>query len=169
MTFLVFGRVSYEFSRRREGDGEKCGTRQSAATLRGKMIVFARRIPIFQLLLILSVRCGTSKENDPSTMKHIIQIFAVSFVLAAAGCSTDNGLPAGARVVGGGPSISWTSKTRGTVILVEKTTRKIVATKSIDSTSFEFDATRDQNTIHAALGSVRTNAQFVLYFVPEHK
>jgi len=95
---------------------------------------------------------------------------AVSFALVAAGCAT-GALPRGAHVVGGGLKITWHSQTLGTAILVERTTHKTVVTQSMDGSYFEFDAAteHDADILRAVFGSVPTNAQFVLYFVPKRE
>ena len=103
-------------------------------------------------------------------MKHITQIVAASIALVVAGCATGN-LPHGAQVVGGGLNIRWSPPTPGTVILIEKTTGKTVMTESLNGSYFEFDAasSHDADVLQAVLGSTPTNAQFVLYFVPDHE
>lgn len=93
-------------------------------------------------------------------------------LLLMIGCATD-GLPAGARMVGGGLKISWVPPGEGSVLLVDKATRKIVATESLNATgsAFEFDGLGDKakTALEAALGSSYTNAQLILYFVPAPK
>ena len=102
-------------------------------------------------------------------MKNITQLLGLGILVLAVGCSS-TGLPRGAYVVGGGPHISYNPPGAGTCILVEKTSGKIVATKSSSGGSFEFDATSEQDsaTLASLFGAAPTNAQFVLYFVPEH-
>ncbi|HET7871672.1 MAG TPA: hypothetical protein VFL42_04110 [Terriglobales bacterium] len=55
--------------------------------------------------------------------------------------------------------------------MVEKTSGKVVATKSASGGNFEFDATSEQDSelLKSLFGASPTNAQFVLYFVPERK
>jgi hypothetical protein len=108
-------------------------------------------------------------------MKHVTQIMAISVALVVAGCSTSS-LPRGAQVVGGGLKIHWVSGgPPGTAILVEKTTGKTIKTESLEgneiSEGFMFDASQEQDAeiLRAVLGSIPTNAQFVLYFVPKHE
>ena len=99
---------------------------------------------------------------------------AISIALVLAGCSP-NGLPHGARVVGGGLKISWSPQgsDSGTAILIEKVTGKTVITKQLIDVdrSFDFDVTdaHDEKILQAVFGgSAPTNAQYVLYFVPTH-
>jgi len=105
-------------------------------------------------------------------MKHITQIVVASIALVVAGCATGN-LPQGARVVGGGLKISWSSPTPGTAILVEKTTGKTVTTKYLNGSTDDFDFNaanaHDADVLRSFLGTTVTNGQFVLYFVPDHE
>lgn len=106
-------------------------------------------------------------------MKNITQSVGAAILLLAVGCSstgTPAGLPHGAYPVGGGARISFEPPERGTCILVEKASGKVIATKSSAGGGFEFDATSEQDqqllqTVYG--GTVPTNAVFVLYFVPE--
>ncbi len=106
-------------------------------------------------------------------MKNITQTFLAALLLLAVGCSstrTPAGLPPGAYAVGGGARISFDPPEKGTCILVEKSSGKVIATKSSAGGGFEFDAAseQDQQLLQAAYGGmVPTNAVFVLYFVPE--
>ncbi len=106
-------------------------------------------------------------------MKNITQTFLAALLLLAVACSstrTPAGLPPGAYAVGGGARISFDPPERGTCILVEKSSGKVIATKSSAGGGFEFDAAseQDQQLLQAAYGGmVPTNAVFVLYFVPE--
>jgi hypothetical protein len=100
--------------------------------------------------------------------------------LALAGCTTSH-LPKGARLVGGGLDIRYSSPTAGTVILIERTSGRIVATKSLEGNGHEFHFSPnsfDNGDVLAAMFStalekqgevahVPTNTFFQLYFVPE--
>ena len=102
-------------------------------------------------------------------MNHLRLFTLLGALLLAAGCATD-GLPRGARVVGGGLKINWVPPGEGSILLVDKATRKIVATESVNAngSAFEFDGLDDKakEVLEAALGSSYTNAQLLLYFVP---
>ncbi len=106
-------------------------------------------------------------------MKNILQPLGAGVLLLAVGCSSlraPAGLPRGAYRVGGGARISFDPPEKGTCILVEKTSGRVIATKSSAGGGFEFDATseQDEQTLKSVYGGVvPTNAQFVLYFVPE--
>lgn len=112
-------------------------------------------------------------------MKSTLLAFvAVGLVLA--GCTTSN-LPRGARLVGGGLDIRYTAPAAGTVILIERTSGRIVATRSLEGNGHEFHFSPnsfDNGDVLAAMFSavptkegelthVPTNTFFQLYFVPE--
>jgi hypothetical protein len=104
-------------------------------------------------------------------MKHVtkLMVAGAGIALLIAGCSTGT-LPRGARLVGGGLKIDWSTEEVGTVILVERTTGKTVATESINGSHFEFDISEVHNArvVQAIFGGAPpTNAQFSLYFVPD--
>jgi hypothetical protein len=112
-----------------------------------------------------------SRGQRNHAMKKIAQILGLGIVIFAIGCAS-SGLPRGAYVVGGGSHISYAPPEPGTCILVEKTSRKVIATKSCSGDIFDFDATnqQDEETIKSVLGGiVPANAEFVLYFVSERK
>jgi hypothetical protein len=107
----------------------------------------------------------------------LIAMVAVSLTLA--GCTTSQ-LPRGARLVGGGLDIRYSSPTAGTVILIERTSGRIVATKSLEGNGHEFHFSPnsfDNGDVLAAMFStvpakegelthVPTNTFFQLFFVP---
>jgi len=98
------------------------------------------------------------------------------------GCSTGH-LPKGAQLVGGGLDIRYVPPTDGTVMLMERTSGKIIATGSVSSSGapFEFGPTSTPNWDVLMTGffpqknptqggtsyQIPTNAIFELYFVPE--
>lgn len=88
------------------------------------------------------------------------------------GCTTttsNTGLPHGSRVVGGGLSIEWEAPERGSVILREETTHRVVATQTLDEgNSFDFPhSSSHQEALNRLFGDpMPTNLTFVLYFVP---
>lgn len=102
---------------------------------------------------------------------------ALAVGLILVGCTTPD-LPRGARFVGGGILIDYRAPSDGTVILRERTSRKIIATGSLEAGhNFEFRPDRDNagellaNLFRpASIGMdaplVPTNAFFELYFVP---
>ncbi len=106
-------------------------------------------------------------------MKHITRLFSAVVLLLAVGCSSTGvpaGLPRGAYAVGGGARISFDPPEKGTGILVEKMSGKVITTKSSSGGGFEFDAAsdQDQQMLKSVYGGiVPTNTVFVLYFVPE--
>ena len=72
-------------------------------------------------------------------------------------------------LVGGGLTISWKAPEAGTVYLMEKKTRKLVETKSLeqgDVFSFTVDSTVRAQELGDILGINLAKAQFLLYFEP---
>ncbi len=103
-------------------------------------------------------------------MKAIRPYLWLCVLLFAVACAS-TGLPRGAYVVGGGARISFNPPGDGTVVLVEKRSGKVVATRSSTDGVFEFDISseRDSALVTALFGDSLTNAQFVLYFAPERQ
>lgn len=92
-----------------------------------------------------------------------------TLVTGCTSTTSNTGLPHGSRVVGGGLSIEWQAPERGSAILREETTRRVVATKTLDAgDSFDFPQTSDQmEALNRLFGDpMPTNLTFVLYFVP---
>ena len=106
-------------------------------------------------------------------MKYNTPIIGLATLLLAVGCASTSNLPSGAKKVGGGLQIEWDAPTEGTAILVETTTGKIVATKSVSDggAGFRFDVTSSEyaEVLTAIFPAMPTNAQFLLYFVPSPK
>jgi len=104
-------------------------------------------------------------------------IIAVGVTLV--GCATSD-LPRGARLVGGGLDIRYKAPAAGTVILIEKTSGRMVATESLGGKGAEFHFgpnSFDNGDVLATMFStvpgntgelthVPTNTLFQLYFVP---
>lgn len=109
---------------------------------------------------------------------RIVVVMAVGVLLM--GCAGPN-LPKGAKMVGGGLQVDWTSPAKGTVILAESASGKMVKTESVDEgDTFEFDPTLMDNVEMlnslfggscaedaSALAPLPKNARFVLYFMPD--
>jgi hypothetical protein len=113
----------------------------------------------------------------------------VAMIIASilfSGCATTHfgggpQLPANAKIVGGGLSISWTATAKGTAILVEVNSGKIVRTQSLnEGDTFEFDPVALDSIAllnsmfggpgphdNETLASLPKDTHFVLYFVPE--
>jgi hypothetical protein len=112
----------------------------------------------------------------------------IALGVSLVGCATSN-LPRGARLVGGGLDIRYNAPAAGTVILIERTSGRIVATKSLEAKGAEFYFTPssfDNGDVIATMFStvpgntgeitfpptntfithVPTNTFFQLYFVP---
>jgi len=106
----------------------------------------------------------------------MVMVAVVGLLMAASGCSTMTSLhgadvPGGAQIVGGGFMINWIAPTAGTVYLVEKTSGKIVETRSLDKDdTYEFEMSLDDEavvkTFENAFGVPMKKAKLVLYFKP---
>jgi len=101
----------------------------------------------------------------------------VAAILAAgllAGCASKErlhvaGLPGEQYLVGGGLNISWKAPEAGTVYLIEKRTRKLVETRSLEEGgvfSFTVDSTVRAQELGDILGINLARAEFLLYFEP---
>jgi len=103
--------------------------------------------------------------------------------LVLAGCTTtpsNSALPSGARLVGGGVDLKYEVPVDGTVILIERTSGRAVATESLsEGRTFEFGPrySNFNEAMFALFGGTNTydpgapialptNAYFQLYFVP---
>lgn len=109
----------------------------------------------------------TSAQLHGAKMTQFAMI-VLGFVLV--GCSTTN-LPPGARLVGGGIEVEYKAPDKGTVILIDRTSGRIVATKSLDEGDrFDFGPNYQgfDEVAYNLFGrpQVSTNASFQLYFVP---
>jgi hypothetical protein len=97
---------------------------------------------------------------------------AVALMLA--GCSAPgylqaDGLPGEQYLVGGGFMIDWKAPTEGTAYLVEKTSGKIIETRSLDAGdnySFSVSSGSQGAEFERALGIRFSEARFMLYFQP---
>ena len=108
---------------------------------------------------------------EKHTMKIIAQVFGVAVLLFTFGCSTVK-VPQGAHLVGGGLQIDWQAPEDRTVILIEETTGRTVATKSLSKGDpFTFDVTTDgdKRLLREAFDEMPSDAKFVIYFVPAPK
>lgn len=113
---------------------------------------------------------------------HIIAIAAGMFL---AGCTTTQSsgrldLPGNAKLVGGGLLIEWTAPVKGTAILAETTSGKIVETRSLeegDTFSFEPMKADNMTLLNSMFGDIDNkgsdglsrfpaDARFALYFAP---
>jgi hypothetical protein len=83
-----------------------------------------------------------------------------------------DGLPGEQYLVGGGMMIDWESPTKGTAYLVEKTSRKIVETRSLaagDSYTFSVASSGQASEFERMLGIRFSEARFLLYFQPDEE
>jgi hypothetical protein len=120
------------------------------------------------------------------TKTPVIKIAMFAFIvlgITLTGCTTSyhSNLPKGALLVGGGLDIRYNAPAAGTVILIERTSGRIVATKSLEGKGAEFHFapnSSDNGDVIASMFStvpvkegeltlVPTNTFFQLYFVPE--
>ncbi len=101
-------------------------------------------------------------------------VVVVGLMMIAAGCVTtsqyypETGLSHNLEVVGGGLTINWKAPTAGTVYLIEKTSGKVIETKSLDEGEvYEFEISPDQPTVfEKAVGVNLNNARLILLFKP---
>ncbi|MBN1362569.1 MAG: hypothetical protein JW993_18370 [Sedimentisphaerales bacterium] len=108
--------------------------------------------------------------------KCVVALVAFALVLALllGGCSTPpplqaDGLPDDQYLVGGGLMIDWRAPTAGTAYLVEKTTGKIIETRSMeagDNFSFSVASEVQADEFERILGIKFSEALFWLYFKP---
>lgn len=110
---------------------------------------------------------------------HTSRFAAIGFLLLAAGllagCRTSpplqaDGLPGEQYLVGGGMMIDWEAPAAGTAYLVEKTSGKIVETRSLakgDSYTFSIASGGQAAEFEKMLGIRFSEARFLLYFRPD--
>jgi len=112
---------------------------------------------------------------------NIRRLSTIAFAIGLAGCATSD-LPGGARLVGGGLKIEYTAPRDGTAILIERTTKRIVATESLgegDTFYFHPNVSGYDEVLFRMFGDtsaapdgsmvvVPTNAFLQLFFVPEN-
>ena len=97
---------------------------------------------------------------------------AIALVLSGCGAPRRvlvDGLPDDQYLVGGGSMIDWRAPTAGTAYLVEKTTGKIIETRSMEAgDSFGFSVGSGQQRIEfeKRLGIEFADMNLWLYFVP---
>jgi hypothetical protein len=106
------------------------------------------------------------------------RVFAVGFSLLLAlllsGCSTNrslqaDGLPGEEYLVGGGMMINWEAPAEGTAFLVEKTSGKIVETRSMkkgDTYDFSIGSAGQALEFEKVFGVKLSEARLLLYFEP---
>jgi hypothetical protein len=78
-------------------------------------------------------------------------------------------LPGDKQLVGGGHMIEWRAPEAGTVYLVEKTTGKIIETRSLardDVYTFSVTSITQAEDLQTLLGIQFSRARFLLYFEP---
>lgn len=114
-------------------------------------------------------------SEDIKGMGHAMSVAAAIVAIALlAGCRTTptlqaDGLPGEQYLVGGGVMIDWEAPADGTAYLVEKTSGKIVETRSLtkgDSFSFSIDSGSHASEFERVLGIKFSEARLLLYFQP---
>jgi len=114
------------------------------------------------------------KMNRAHMVMSAVVLGLLGAALLTGGCGPGRGstairLPDAPRLVGGGMVIEWRAPERGTVYLVEKRTRKIVETRSLEEGGiYKFAATSvvQADEFEQMLGIRFSKAQFQLYFEP---
>ena len=109
---------------------------------------------------------------------HVVGRCAIAvvfgLVLVVAGCGLTGSLrgtdlPRGLQVVGAGFVIDWDAPAEGTAYLVERTSGKVIETRSLDegeSYDFSIDADEAASAFEKAVGIPLADARLVLYFKP---
>jgi hypothetical protein len=112
------------------------------------------------------------KKRDYTRVVIPMVVTGLLGVLLIGGCWSGHRtarLPDTPRLVGGGMMIEWRAPERGTVYLVEKCTRKVVETRSLEEGGiYKFAATSvvQADEFEQMLGIRFSKAQFQLYFEP---
>ena len=112
--------------------------------------------------------------RDTGTKCWIGAVGAFLILLMLVGCATGpslqaDGLPDEQYLVGGGVMIDWEAPATGTAYLVEKTSGKIVETRSLaqgDSYTFSVSSGGQAAEFEKMLGVRFSEARFLLYFQP---
>ncbi len=101
-------------------------------------------------------------------MKRLATALLLTALLA--GCQTANkhaNLTADDHIVGGGYAIEFTAPFAGTAILVDNSTGKYVATKSMEAgDDFEMSLDPSEEHVQQLLGEDLSSTNLILYFVP---
>jgi hypothetical protein len=103
-----------------------------------------------------------------------VAVGLLSALLLVGGCSTSgslqaDGLPEEEFLVGGGMMINWEAPTDGTAYLVEKSSDKIVETRSMkrgDTFDFSIGSTGQASEFEKVFGVKLSEARLLLYFEP---
>ena len=92
----------------------------------------------------------------------------VGMALLLAGCATQwgNGLPPDKWMIGGGPAIEWVPAERGTAIIADKTSGKIIMTKYLIAGGKLDFSIRDAKDFEEVMGVPLKDARIVAYFIP---
>lgn len=117
------------------------------------------------------------RNQSLGTVKCSVVGLLALVALTLAGCSGNRSLQAGGLpddeyLVGGGMMIDWEAPAAGTAFLVEKTTGKIVETRSLekgDRFSFSLASGPQLKAFEQAIGINFSEARLLLYFEPDAK
>ncbi len=112
--------------------------------------------------------------KEPHPGKTLTLGLLALIALLFAGCRTSpklqpDGLPGEQYLVGGGMMIDWEAPADGTAYLVEKTSGKIVETRSLtkgDSFTFSVASGSQASEFERVLGIKFSEARLLLYFQP---
>ena len=104
----------------------------------------------------------------------LVAVVSLIGITLSGGCGSQkasqvNRLPGDKQLVGGGMMIEWKAPEAGTVYLVEKTTGKIVETRSLDEGekySWTVTSVVQAEDLQELLGIKFSKARFLLYFEP---
>jgi hypothetical protein len=113
-------------------------------------------------------RCSAGKKNAVVLGGLLVTMLVFGGCRMSSRLQAD-GLPGDEYLVGGGFMIDWEAPSTGIAYLVEKTTGKIVETRSMaagDTYSFSVSSPGQAADFERALGIKFSEARFLLYFQP---
>jgi hypothetical protein len=114
------------------------------------------------------------RDNGMKARRVLVIGTVLLLALLLSGCSTSrslqaDGLPGEEYLVGGGMMINWEAPADGTAFLVEKTTGKIVETRSMkrgDTYDFSVGSAGQALEFEKVFGVKLSEARLMLYFEP---
>lgn len=112
---------------------------------------------------------GVSNRIGGCAMAVLIVLVMVGGGCGLGGSLRGTDLPKGLEVVGAGFMIDWDAPAAGTAYLVEKTSGKVIETRSLsegESYDFTIDADEAGSEFEKVVGVPLASARLVLYFKP---
>jgi hypothetical protein len=112
---------------------------------------------------------ATNASMNLSSIKLALGAVACALSVACVTHSpfTEEGTPNAKYLVGGGFQLEYVAPTAGTALVVERSTAKILATRSLDGGElFDFDLEMGPDDFELTLGIPMHDASIGLYFIP---